>query len=189
MGKNIIKSLIFVILLTTFTILGSTYAYFRVSTSGQDNSVRSNSAKYEIIYTGGTHINGEMEVTSSKEGGYNTTVQIGVSQNTTIPIKADIYIDITQISTNMAVEGFVWEAYRLNGTQEIFVKKGNFAGKKVGDKINVVEGFSLSQTLTPFKVYFWIDGNKTDDSIVLNSNFEGYLGAKTYQLTGDVVRN
>lgn len=175
-----------ILLLIIITTVGATYAYYSMAVSG-NNNVQANSEKYEIIYQGGEHITGEIPVTANKDGGKNTMVQIGLGQGSAAA-SANIYIKIESITNNLAIAGFKWEVYRINGANEIYVNSGDFSGYKTGDQIPIVNNYQLSETITKFKIYIWIDGNNSDSSIN-GGSFDGYVGANTDILTGIVKTN
>lgn len=169
-------------------IIGSTYAFF-TSTAKANNNAAANSKNFEVIYTGGgKNLSGTLDPCTKKEDGINTTVNIKMAQNSALA-KATLYINIEKITSNLAVEGFIWEVYGTNESgEEVYYKKGNFAGTNDTDKntINIVEDYKLSYESTSFTVYLWVDANKVNESI-LNSEFKGSLGAKTENFTGATV--
>ena len=169
-------------------IIGSTYAFF-TSTAKANNNAAANSKNFEVIYTGGgKNLSGTLDPCTKKEDGINTTVNIKMAQNSALA-KATLYINIEKITSNLAVEGFIWEVYGTNESgEEVYYKKGNFAGTTDTDKntINIVEDYKLSYENTSFTVYLWVDANKVNESI-LNSEFKGSLGAKTENFTGATV--
>ena len=169
-------------------IIGSTYAFF-TSTANANTNAAANSKNFEVIYTGGgKNLSGSLDPCTKKEDGINTTVNIKMAQNSALA-KATLYINIEKITSNLAVEGFIWEVYGTNESgEEVYYKKGNFAGTNDTDKntINIVEDYKLSYENTSFTVYLWVDANKVNESI-LNSEFKGSLGAKTENFTGATV--
>lgn len=187
MKKQLIYSIIAVFLIMII-IIGSTYAFF-TSTAKANNNAAANSKNFEVIYTGGgKNLSGSLDPCTKKEDGINTTVNIKMAQNSALA-KATLYINIEKITSNLAVEGFIWEVYGTNESgEEVYYKKGNFAGINDTDKntINIVEDYKLSYENTSFTVYLWVDANKVNESI-LNSEFKGSLGAKTENFTGATV--
>lgn len=187
MTKKYILTISSILLLIILTIIGATYAYYSIVVSG-NNNVQGNSKKYEILYSGGTHITGDMQAVAKMEDGKKTTVQIGLASGSA-KANATLYIDIVNISDNLAIAGFNWAVYRIEGSNEIYVNSNNFLGKKTGNEIPIVVDYPLTdtenETLTQFKIYFWIDGNNSDNNIE-GGTFEGYIGARTDVLTGIV---
>lgn len=187
MTKKYVLTISSILLLIIITVIGITYAYYSIVVNG-NNNVQGNSKKYDILYSGGTHITGDLQAVTSKEEGKSTTVQIGLASGSA-QANATLYIDIINITNNLAISGFKWEVYRIDGTNEIYVNSDSFNGKKTGDKIPIVTDYPLTntenETLTKFKVYLWIDGNNSDNNIE-GGTFEGYIGARTDVLTGIV---
>lgn len=183
MTKKNVLTILGILLLIIITIIGATYAYYSIVVSG-NNNVQANSKKYEIIYRGGTHLTGDMQAVSQKEDGKITTVEIGLASGSAIA-NATLYINIINISSNLAIAGFKWEVYRINGANEVYVNSGNFSGKATSDEIPIVTNYQLSETMTQFKIYLWIDGNNSGNGID-GGTFEGYIGARTDALTGIV---
>lgn len=187
MTKRRVLTISGILLLIAASIVGATFAYYSIIISG-NNNVQANSKKYEIIYHGGTHISGDLQAVATKEDGKITTVEIGLASGSATA-NVTLYIEIENITSNLAIAGFNWEVYRINGASEVYVNSGNFLGKATGNEIPIVTNYPLtddqSGTLTQFKVYFWIDGNNTDNTIE-GGTFEGYIAARTDVITGIV---
>ncbi len=188
--KKKISISITTILLITIIFAGSTFAYFSTLVKGQGNDVLLNSSDFGIIYNGGEHIDGQMKLSVDKSGGFNTTVDIGLTNNVNINVEADILLNIDTISDNLKINGFKWESYRVDGNNEIKVGEGNFSNASNRDVIQVVSHYVLPTNpvrQTYFKIYLWIDGN---DPSVGNSvgdgtaSFSGFISAKTEKVTG-----
>ena len=184
MKKDFSHSIIVVLLLLVITIAGSTYAYFSAVATSNNSIVNANSEKYEIVYHGGTEINGHIRVLGSHENADNTTVEIGLAQGVTASINATLFITVENISPALSTESFKWEVYQVNGQEEVLKNSGNFLNAEADDEISILT-IPLSTTLTSYKVYFWVDGSSTGNEIN-GSTFNGYIGAKTNILTGIV---
>lgn len=181
MKKQLLYS-IFTVLLLAIVIAGSTYAFFSASITSSEN-VDIDTSKFEVIYTGGTTIDGELKIGSKKEDGYNTTVNIKLAKDS-VQTKANLYIDIEEITPNIAVSGFIWEVYGYKNNTPVYSNSGNFNGYNSTDNkiVNIVENYTLSEDNTSFTVYLWLDGNKTDNNVV-GGSFKGHIGAKTENFT------
>ena len=183
MKKQYIYSIIFVLLLT-IAIIGSTYAFFAASDASK--SVTTGSSKFEVLYTGGTHINGPMFLGKSKEDGLHTSVNIKVSPDS-VNAKGIIYLTINEMSPLLSSDGFIWEVYRTKNGQTTYQSSGNFLGKNNtnNNTIELVQDYLIDKENTTFTIYFWLDGNKFDNSID-NASFDGDIGAKTEDFTGAI---
>ena len=143
------------------------------------------------VYTGGEAIEGEMDLSTDKSGGYNTTVNISISENSVVA-KANLYIDIQEISSSLATEGLTWEVYKtINGTESPEAS-GTFADcdpsnavKKctAGDKLYIVTDYTLSTTPTAFTVYVWLNGHKVGNEVI-GASFKGIIKAESENFTG-----
>ena len=184
MKKEYRYSIIVVLLLLVITIIGTTFAYFSAIATSNNSIVGASSQKYEIIYRGGTEINGNIKMLSNHENADNTTVEIGLAQGVTTSINATLFITVENISEALATNAFKWEVYQIDGQNEILKNSGNFLNAKVGDEISILT-IPLSTTITSYKVYFWADGSSSGNEIN-GSTFKGYIGAKTDVLTGIV---
>ena len=173
-----------VVVLIIAIIAGTTYSFFSSVATSNNSNVTATAEKYEIIYTGGTAIDGDVKMLSSHVGADSTTVSIGLANGVNVSVNATLFISITEISSELAVSGFKWEVYRLNGANETLVNSGTFQGATNGGEINILTT-SLSTTQTSYKIYFWADGNAIGNEIS-GSNFSGYIGARTDAITGIV---
>lgn len=186
--KKIIIYTLSIILIIVITV-GSTFAYF-TSTINNNNNIKTNSSKLEVIYTGGTAINGNLNLVNSKEEGYKTTVNIKLSEES-VDAKADLFIHINKITSTLANEALNWEVHKQYEGVETFVDSGTFLdcanGNTTktctnGDKIYIVRDYELTTTDTYYTVYIWLDGNKVGNE-VLGAKLEGYIGAETEHIT------
>lgn len=171
--------IIIAILLLTIIVAGSTYAAFMAMVSGS-NEVKTNSSKLEVVYTGDdSEITEPMTIASKKEEGQIRTVNISVTEDS-VEAKATIYINIEEITDNLAIEGFIWEVYGVQSGKDVYYKKGNFDGynNTTNNIVNIVEDYKLTDENTTFTIYLWIDGNQTDNKVI-GSSFKGHIGAKT----------
>jgi len=177
--KKIILYILVILLVVIITVTG-TYAYF-ISTINSGSSLTGGSSKLEILYTGDTAITGVLNLVSSKEEGKKATVKIQLS-NESVDAKADIYIQVNKIGTDIASDALNWELYRTYQGKESFVSKGTFNGISSGDKIYVDRDYRLSTDETSYTVYIWLDGNKIGNE-ALGESLEGYIGAEAQHIT------
>lgn len=189
-NKNIILYVVIIILVTIVTVSG-TYAFF--SSTANSSEMNLESSKFEVIYTGGTAITGNLELVKSKEEGLSTEVNIKISDES-VEGKANLYINIENITENIAVEAFNWEVYKTVNGNESFVNSGTFIDcekdgvKKQcesGDKMYIVKDYLLTTTNTTFTVYLWLDGYKVGNEVI-GSSFNGYIGAESENITANL---
>lgn len=178
--KKTILYIVIVLLLTIITV-GSTYAYFYATSK---SNVSTNSHNFEVIYNGGTAIDKPLNLVKTKEEGVNTTVNIGVDTDSVL-VKANLYINIEEITEAIATEAFIWEVYKVSETGESRVNWGTFDEKQNDDKVYIVTNYQLSTEITSFKVYIWLNGYIAGNEAV-GAKFKGYIGAETENFTANI---
>lgn len=178
-----------IILLLTIAIVGGTYAFFAAG-AGSKSPIDTTGHKFEVIYTGGTHIDGPLTLVSNKDNGMNTTVNIKVAEDSVLG-KANIYLQIEEITENIATDALRWEVYKNGETtahsQGTFTQCGTTANQICAndDKLYLVKDYNLSKNNTSFTVYIWLDGNKAGNEVI-GASFKGYIGAESENITGNL---
>lgn len=175
---------IVIVLILVLTISGGTYAFFSTSTNSKNNSVVSDASKFEVIYTGGTSIEGPFNLSTDRSGGVNTTVNFRMGEGS-VRAKGIIYMKVETLSPALSTNGFIWEIDGYKNGKLVYHNTGTFDGVSEGDEINVVENYELSTDNTAFTFYLWLDGNILSNE-VLGTKVKGFLGAKTENFTGQV---
>ena len=186
MKKRYLYSIALVMILI-FAVVGVTYAFF-VSEAASNQNLETSSKKFEVIYTGGQIPleNIKLKPSIDKSGGINTSVNIMMAQDSALA-KGTLYINIEKLTSNLANDGFIWEVYGSDGTYET----GTFVGYNDTDNniINIVENFPITYDNKTFTVYLWLDGNNPYmDNRILDAEFDCYIGAKTEQFAGTVIK-
>ena len=192
MKKNIIYMI--ALLLVIIIVSGSTYAYFS-ATIRKNNSITTKGDILEVVYSGDVAINGNIELTRSKEGGYRRVTKIGLSEQS-VGIAAHLYIKIQNISPELAVNGLKWEVYTLEeNDEEKFYSSGNFTQCGAleqtkskctnGDKLYMVTNYELSTTQKEFVIYLWLNGDEVGNEVI-NRKLVGTISAETIFLTGEI---
>ena len=190
MRKEVTYTIIITVLAIVVAIIGSTYAYYSLVATGSNKNVSTSSKKYEIVYRGGTNIdssNCTMNVVASKEGGCSTTVEFGLGSGVDVAVKGNLFINVDSISDELKIAGFKWEVYKVTGNTETRLSYGDFSSIPASNQIQILSNETLSTTVGQYKIYFWIDGNLTGNSVA-NGSFRGYIVASTETLTG-IVNN
>lgn len=187
MKKRLFYTIILVISIIVL-VVGGTYAWFITSVNAT-NKANTNSKKFQVIYTGDTRLDGNLLMTNSKTDNYKRTVKAKVADDS-VSAKLNLYINIEEISANLAVEGFVWEVYGYQNGTQVYANSGNFNGKSATTGNNIIDltnftdhVYTITNVETTFDIYLWLDGNKVDES-VLGSTFKGTIEAKTENFTG-----
>lgn len=187
--KIIIYSII--ILLSIIIVVSGTYAFFQTLVEG--TTISTDSSNFEVIYLGGEKIGGQLELTNSKTENMKTTVNIRVAPNSVLAT-ANLYIQIENISENIAINALKWEVYKTYKGETKFVDTGSFdeceensikRKCKADDKIYIVNDYRLSEENTAFTIYIWLDGNLADNKVI-GGTFKGHIGAETENFSGNM---
>lgn len=184
MNKKSAIMLIIGIIVTVPIIVGSTYAYYLSTTKSNNSALNTNASNFEVIYTGGEKITGPMNLSKSREQGLNTSVKIKMAEGSALA-KANIYINVEKITSNISIDGFIWEVVGIKNGVEVYNNRGTFKGVTSSSTVTIVKDYPLSYEDTTFTVYFWMNGDMVDNS-VLNSEFVGTIGASSEKYTGSL---
>lgn len=184
--KNTIYLVISLTVLALLTV-GATYAFYTSSASSTSSEI--SSSNFEVIYNdnpnSGSEINGNINVISKKEeGALETSVNIRMGEGS-VDAKANLYINVEEITENLEIEGLIWEVYGYRNSNLTYSNTGNFSGVETGDVVNIVNDYLLTEDDTVFTIYLWLDGNKTDSSVV-GGKFRGKIGANTEFFTAEL---
>lgn len=177
------KYIIIGLLILAITTVGATYAFFTATVSSS-NKVNSSSADFKVLYTGGTEITGDLKLLTSKDGASNTTVHIRMD-NGSVLASANLYINIENISREIAASAFKWEVVGVKNSTTVYTNSGTFNGTSNNGKIKIVSNYALDYTNTDFTVYFWLDKD-TVENAMLGKTFSGYISAETEHYTGSI---
>ena len=123
MNKKSAIMLIIGIIVTVPIIVGSTYAYYLSTTKSNNSALNTNASNFEVIYTGGEEITGPINLSKSREQGLNTSVKIKMAEGSALA-KANIYINVEKITSNISIDGFIWEVVGIKNGVEVYNNKG-----------------------------------------------------------------
>ena len=188
MKKSLTYATIF--LMIAIITIGGTYAFFTAITT--NNQLLTGTHQLEVIYTGDTEINGNLDLVKDKSGGHRRQVSIRLSTNS-VGASANIYINVDQITSALATDALIGEIYKIENNQEIKIDDGTFldCGQPDqtktkctnGNRIYMINNLELTTTPQTFAIYIWLNGYKAGNE-VLGSTFKGYIGAETENITG-----
>ncbi len=181
------------VFLVALLIVGATYSFFVAGSSGNNGGSVANSIGYNIIFTKGANLIGDIEPSISYDENRYVSANVRVSTNSAMP-SVDVYINIESISQNLGISALKWKVEATKGGNSVTLSSttGDFASCshnnvtgpcQTGDKIYVARDYVLDTVDTLFKVYIWLDGNMISTNIsdaVLNAS----LGAETRSFTG-----
>lgn len=173
-------------LLLGIATVGATYAFYSATASSNSNSVAAEAQKFEVLYTGGTDIEGPLNLSVDRNGGANTTVHIRVSEGSSHAL-AYLYLNITKLDENIRTTAFKWEVSGVKGGKEVYTNQGTFNGYNDSSNniITLVKDYRLTEEQTDFTIYLWVDGNMVGNE-VMGCGMSGYISASTEQFTGQL---
>ncbi len=189
--------LVMVLVLVFVITVGGTYAYFTAVTNSSANAANTASYDYEVIYSGGEIIQGELGMTLSRTGGASSTVTIRMGDTSPLP-EASLYLDITDIPNNRLVtdnspwqKALKWEVEGYKNNTLVYSDSGDFlecslaenATCVTGQKLYIVKNYQLAHTDTVFYIYLWLDAEIADNGVI-GTYLKGNVAATTEHFTG-----
>ena len=147
------------------SIIGSSYAYYQKVIATLSVNTITKGLDYYINYTKGSDItSGTLTSSSTYTDGLNTSVTFYKKDNT-YNIYGHIYLDITNISSDLSREPGFKYTVESNGT---IVSSGHLQGIVSGISKQLAYNIPLSTTSTDYTVYLWLDENE-----IVNYELEG----------------
>lgn len=198
MSKKMLGFMIGVILFG-IVMAGATFAFLSADVNLIGGLATAN--KFQVIYdeTKVREIDGPITLGVSKEEGL--LGQVGVSMaSTSVLSKANLYFDVTNMSTNTLESGgywnqaLIWELYARDANNNLeLLDTGNFmecspTGNKRcvnGDKLYLLKNFQLTYDFQYFDVYVWLDGNIADNG-VKGAYFKGTISIETEEFSASL---
>ena len=182
-NKRIIISLLVVISLILIVSIG-TYAYLMAIT--EEGEVGTGSGKLDINYVGPTDesLTGNIISSDSREYGIKATASASLKSGSEAAL-FNMYITPNVID-GLNISAFKWEVEGYRGGTMIpgCSGKGTFSGATANTRINMVSGCPLSDAVTTFNIYIWLNGNEITDAIS-NAAFSAKIGANSTPITGE----
>ncbi len=196
--KKMTLYLIIVLVLVGILSAGGSYAYFRAVTNSTVNADTAEAYEFEVIYSGGEIIQGDLNMSLDKTGGSNSTVTIRMGEDSALP-KASLYIDITDISNNTLMDNSPWQKalkWEVIGTKNgstVYTDSGNFMECSLSgnvtctnnQKLYIVKNYQLDYVDTEFTVWIWLDAEIADNGAV-DAYIKALIAATTEQYTGQI---
>ena len=147
------------------SIIGSSYAYYQKVIATLSVNTITKGLDYYINYTKGSDItSGTLTSSSTYTDGLNTSVTFYKKDNT-YDIYGHIYLDVTNISSDLSSEPGFKYTVESNGT---IVSSGHLQGIVSGISKQLAYNIPLSTTSTDYTVYLWLDENE-----IVNYELEG----------------
>ena len=196
--KKMTLYLIIVLVLVGMLSVGGTYAYFRAVTNSAVNADNAEAYEFEVIYSGGEAIQGDLNMSVDKTGGESRVVTIRMGEGSALP-KASLYMDISDIATNTLMDSSPWQKalkWEVIGTKNgstVYTDSGDFRECSINgntlctnnQKLYIVKNYQLDYVDTEFTIWFWVDAEIADNGIIV-AYIKGNIAATTEQYTGQI---
>ena len=157
MRKQIIYTIIGISLIAVI-ITGSTYAYLSSTINSRDD-VNANSSNLNIVYSGSGSFNETISIVSNRNEGSSTTITMYTANNSVSPL-INLYINIENMTENLAIEGFIWEVCAVRSSETPVCNDGDFSeyDDTTNNVITILSNYRLTTVPTTFTIYLWLDG-------------------------------
>ena len=156
-------------------IAGLTYAWFTWQSTNNTN-VSFTVGGVDVTFDAGSDItSSKLRPVSSKEVGVSKgyAIEKTITASSAMTSYLNIYLTLTTLPNNLKEESFVWEIYKGSD----LVSQGNFKNNNQGDKITIASNQEITSTTSTYKLYIWIDGNKSNPETMQNQTFKFVLNA------------
>ena len=175
MAKKSINIIVLVVIVATVCLLifSVTYAWILASRSTNDLSNTAGGGNLDIVYQNGQDITGVLKPSKDNTTALSTTATIRKTQDS-VDAVATINLNVTSISSELAISAFKWEVYKDSET--VAISSGTFEGVVDNSVINLVDNYLLTTTDTIFTIKLWLNGDESDGSIV-NKSISAYIDA------------
>lgn len=160
--------------------VGITYAFF-VSLISSGNTNLASSGKLDVYYTGDQIVSGGLIPSLTKESGLTATSTVKLNADS-MPGLLSMSLKLNALPGELAIAGLKWEVYK----DDVLYVSGTFANSSQGETLNMFDDYSITTTLATFKIYVWLNGNESDNS-VMNKLFSFDLFATT--TIGDTIND
>ena len=175
MEKHKVVGMIIGILAFMALIAGLTYAWYTWQSTNNTN-VSFTVGGVDITFDAGADItSSKLRPVSSKEVGVSKgyAIEKTITASSAMTSYLNIYLTLTTLPDNLKDESFVWEIYKGSD----LVSQGNFKNNNQGDKITIASNQEITSTTSTYKLYIWIDGNKSNPETMQNQTFKFTLNA------------
>ncbi len=162
-------------------VMSVTYAYLLSSASSEDLD-KTGSGKLDIQYVNNGNLTGNLQPSTDKNGGINTSVQISKKEGS-LDASIDIYLNPTTLPEKLKISGFKWEVIGTQGGKQVCNQNGDFSNATQDTPIKIESDYKLSTTPTTFTVYIWLDGATTNND-VMSQEFKGKIYVESNQIMG-----
>lgn len=165
--KAVALLIILVVALTTITVR-ITYSLFEVS---KTNNTISGSSCFDISYTKGQNIDGELSAGSSYSSGFNTDIKFGLKSSCNAVGVGTIYLTTKSTSTMDFTDNALRYTVVVGSTVVSTGAVNGTTNQVIYDNINVVN------SQVTYKVYVWLDESLENQTNYNDEVYEGFIHA------------
>lgn len=168
------KKYIILIVILLLVAIGGTYAFFGFIA---EDSLAGNIQCYDINYTTGQEITGELRQGLTYLSGTSTDITMSVKSNC-YHMMGTLYITTNDTNTMDLTDNALMYTVVEDG---IVVAEGTVNGTK---NQKIYTGFTLTQTSKNFKIYIWLNEDLEDDTVLNDESYSGYIHAEATLMSG-----
>lgn len=181
-NNHLFLIIIGVILICLITF-GSTYAFFTLVVSADNDDVVANSGKLDISYIKEGDLTGKVLYgTSDYRNGLNTSVKIKTNAGS-LAATVGIYLKIKEIGPDLISSSLRWAVYKNGASTPI--KNGDFSTIPDDKIIQIVDDFDVRDDYDEFRIYVWLDG-ETSTNDMQNESFSAIIYASANYISGQL---
>lgn len=181
-NNHLFLIIIGVILICLITF-GSTYAFFTLVVSADNDDVVANSGKLDISYIKEGDLTGKVLYgTSDYRNGLNTSVKIKTNAGS-LAATVGIYLKIKEIGPDLISSSLRWAVYKNGASTPI--KNGDFSTIPDDKIIQIVDDFDVRDDYDEFRIYVWLDG-ETSTNDMQNESFSATIYASATNIGGEL---
>ena len=173
------KLLILLIAIVMFTVLGGTYALYKLVLFDDLNvNFITKGLDYYINYEKGSDFNGGLNLCEDYTEGNSVGVTLYKKNNKYAHIYGHIYLKINEIGTNLrTIDGLKYTVADANGE----ITSGTLKGVENKETILISPNIDLSVDVTEYRVYVWLDKSMDIPSTISGENFSSSVVVEATQ--------
>ena len=186
MNKSKVFMIVSIITLILAVVGGvSTYAWYVWNTSEEEQTkIVTSVGAATVYYDSGASITGQ-KLRPVEDKSQGIVKEINVKSNVTNDLRFNLYLDINSLDAGLHHSSFRFAFYE----GETLVKEGNFSNEYLVDPnirpcdingvnhIILLQNKEITQTLSTYTLYIWIDGTVDNPESMQSQNFDFILHA------------
>lgn len=156
-----------IIIFLLIIAIGGTIAMF-VWESENNAIVNIDVCTPSVYFSGGTTINGSnMVPVLDKESGAKKEIEVRLNKSCDTTALMSLYMKLDRLSLGLQDKTFVYELYK----NDEVISRGNFEDKREGDIVEIASGEIISEEVSIYKLYVYIDGREENPDSTQNQTF------------------